>query len=531
MTDCIVIFPQQIGYYKKYESTINKLFLKNKLKIHKPIYTKIQLEHIIHSIQSFGSVSKNFVTKIQYDCVELPIYLVNVLEKKIPGKKNFNFYSNKHLFKISFDELELFTLTNIEEHLTTLIGIKTLKEPMVLRELIDEVVGEINSFAFEDIDIKMFVDLTNSNSTYHQLLKMNYYLLFSSVDFTEFILFNELFIIVFANDFISFIPCFEHAEILNSSNKSIRFNLITYKNFYLKHDDKIINIRVDNYIDNHIIRRENTHTDQDHIYRIYGYIKDTNKQELLNFSIGNDMVMKKFYNYENKETKTKIKSNGLLNIKTGEEYCKYTKNQCDFEEYYNPVNRLHKVVSQCMISNDTTGLRFRGKYSQTTIGDKTKKTIQFDEKTVREKDGGNVRTDLLERKIIKEGELVIGYKIAKSASGELRVIKLGIFPDSRIIRPIDSEYFITFGKERCDKAIVMDIQLPDKYTETSVVPEEHSAYSYVFKTSGTNGLGFEYKIGQEVIPDSFDLDEDNGCAHGIHFYSDRMNVFKAFVDK
>jgi hypothetical protein len=31
-----------------------------------------------------------------------------------------------------------------------LIGIKTLKEPMVLRELIEEVVGEINSFAFVD---------------------------------------------------------------------------------------------------------------------------------------------------------------------------------------------------------------------------------------------------------------------------------------------------------------------------------------------------------------------------------------------
>jgi hypothetical protein len=61
------------------------------------------------------------------------------------------------LFKISFDELELFTRTNIEEHLTTLSGIKTLKEPMVLRELIDEVVGEITPI-YKKVGHSLFVN-------------------------------------------------------------------------------------------------------------------------------------------------------------------------------------------------------------------------------------------------------------------------------------------------------------------------------------------------------------------------------------
>jgi hypothetical protein len=123
--------------------------------------------------------------------------------------------------------------------------------------------------------------------------------------------------------------------------------------------------------------------------------------------------------------------------------------------------------------------------------------------------------------------MIIGWKVGKSVEGEQRIIKLGIMPDAQIVRPIDEEYFIAHNKERCDKAIVMDIQLPIVDKEISVVPNEMVAYSYVYKSEKTN---FDYKVGQEVIPDSFNSDENIGCAQEIHYFQNRIDLFKAYID-
>jgi hypothetical protein len=95
-----------------------------------------------------------------------------------------------------------------------------------------------------------------------------------------------------------------------------------------------------------------------------------------------------------------------------------------------------------------------------------------------------------------------------------------------IVKPIDKEYFNTRGKERCNKAIVMDIQFAMD-EEISLVPTETSAYSYIFNE---NGIRFEYKVGMEVVPDMFDPNEDESCTHGIHFYRDRKSVFDVYVN-
>ena len=73
----------------------------------------------------------------------------------------------------------------------------------------------------------------------------------------------------------------------------------------------------------------------------------------------------------------------------------------------------------------------------------------------------------------------------------------------------------------------MDIQLPNVDEEISVVPNELVAYSYVYKSFETN---FCYKVGEQVIPDSFNLDENIGCAQGIHYFQNRLDLFSAYVD-
>jgi hypothetical protein len=51
------------------------------------------------------------------------------------------------------------------------------------------------------------------------------------------------------------------------------------------------------------------------------------------------------------------------------------------------------------------------------------------------------------------------------------------------------------------------------------------AYSYVYKD---DMIGFEYKVGTEVIPDSFDENENESCTNGIHYYQDRNTIFEVY---
>jgi hypothetical protein len=73
----------------------------------------------------------------------------------------------------------------------------------------------------------------------------------------------------------------------------------------------------------------------------------------------------------------------------------------------------------------------------------------------------------------------------------------------------------------------MDIQFPEEGEEISIVPNEIVAYSYIHMTD----IPFEYKVGKEIIPDSFDSNDDVSCTHGIHFYRNRHSVFDVYINR
>ena len=231
------------------------------------------------------------------------------------------------------------------------------------------------------------------------------------------------------------------------------------------------------------------------------------------------------YYYEKYENNLKLLSYSLQKH-NGDLEEKYMKNNLYVEHDYNHSTDTSKLISQCMIG-DNTGLHYRGKYEELKSKDNHKKTLTKDDTIIYNKENNIVLIDSINNMNLKE-DIIIGWKVAKSANNEKRIIKLMIPIDAKKIRPIDKEYFYTKGKERCNKAIVMDIQLPMEEDEISMVPSEMVAYSYIYND---NTERFAYMVGKEVVPDIFDENENESCTHGIHFYRNRMSVFDVYVNK
>jgi hypothetical protein len=190
--------------------------------------------------------------------------------------------------------------------------------------------------------------------------------------------------------------------------------------------------------------------------------------------------------------------------------------------FINKRNEIDKIISQCMFSDSNTGLRFRGKYTQISDKNNTNTELSIDDKTVFKKENNNVVIDTITAKRDKY-EYVIGWKLGKSESGKNRIIKLGIPHDCKIVMPITDDFFILHRKERCDKAIVLDIQEPLLDEIKSVVPRERAAYSCISDKSVT------YSVGSYVLPDSFDDNIETSCTNGIHFHRNRKAVFKLWI--
>ncbi len=187
-----------------------------------------------------------------------------------------------------------------------------------------------------------------------------------------------------------------------------------------------------------------------------------------------------------------------------------------------------RIISKCMITENSTGLRFRGTYNAKVInGEIVYKSLKKDDEEVYLKKNDKVIVNNITEKNDKRDKDIIGWKVVENEYGEKRIVKLMVMPDATIVRPVDEEFFHTKGKERCNKAIVMDIQYADEEKEESVVPGEMVAYSYLFN----EGNRFEYKIGREVVPDTFDTSEDRSCTNGIHYYRNRKAVFDVYVNK
>lgn len=503
---------QQNDWKKEYMLSKQKLY---KSSIYSNIRLKVELSNLFEYNQFFkNQLASNAYCKIPFDHIILPDNIHQIIKSNTNTNIDTNFIPVKYIFErksICNEEnmLNEFGL-KMERIMGFIPGLEFIKLTQYVNEELSSFVSSVNS-----------IKLTDTNISIDDIIKntMNDINMIYSYDYKKIIFFNEYLMAIFTDDYILFYP--------KSGSEKKNYHLIVGGKIYLKIPDITLV---------QIIKKEMVQIDtsqSDIIYRIAGYILSSNKKELFNYSINSKMEVRKNFSYVDKEKKIDMKLNSILYDIQGLEISKYIKSGCKFDEYYNYNNHFRYIISQYG-NNDgdnSTGLRYRGKkYSGTSIGDKNiSKTIWDGDKIVYNKEGDETLTNLLveDPNNSLRTEMVVGWKVAKSDTGELRIVKLGIFHDATIVRPVDEEYFITGGKERCDKAIVMDIQLAIKDNEISVVPEETSVYSYIYSP---NSSRFEYNVGGEVIPNLFDSNEDKGCANGIHYFRNRLDVFKAYID-
>ena len=83
----------------------------------------------------------------------------------------------------------------------------------------------------------------------------------------------------------------------------------------------------------------------------------------------------------------------------------------------------------------------------------------------------------------------------------------------KILIPADAKRCSADSQKcRCDKAKVLAIT---DYDETNPISEIENTCYYPHVT---------YKVGEMVIPDSFDEDRWNECSHGIHFFINKHDA-------
>lgn len=509
-------------YNNNYNIFINKKIMPNKkfqfyrsLSIHTDITNNydlfLELKNKFGNSNNSYNLKKKKYCQINWKKIIIPEKLKFSLENKV---KIDDFYPSNFYFDLNPKE-KFIKLTDVIHNYLTLFNIQLSHEISLLFE---EFTNELLSFKENNNTNKNTMENTISFlNIFYDILNSGDYFLLNSIDYKQYMFLSSFANCIFTERYILLIPTNVDTNVkINSDNINNNYLLITDKQFYFKKNDMTVSVKYT--FDT--LNSENI---------VYGFIKDKFKKEIFNIKINDKYNIKKNYKFINKETNLILNSYSSYNYDKDIEYHKYNKNNCHFEEYYDYKNNIRHIISQCMISDDTTGLRYRGKYTGTSQSGKiTRKSIQINNELKYLLEGDEVKVDTLENKKKKNEEGFIAYKVAKSENGDLRIVKLFIPPDAKVVRPIDEEYFINFGKERCDKAIVMDIQLPIKDNEISVVPEEMIAYSYIHKINGSNG--FQYNVGQEVYPDDFNLDENIGCGAGLHFFQDRLTIFKAYID-
>ena len=507
MTDIICCYPEKLQIFNK----------NNKLKLNKQKKWKSKIDYkffIKLDIYDFITESKyikekcdlNGYLKIPFEKITISQNFVNIINKNINSSDiSFDFIPKKLILNIKYlneEKLHQRILNKLNKN----YGIDLDEKLLLLKK---NVFNELTTFFPNIKEKKSFLPFEQNTVDINPII-------INSMCGKDFILIYDFVTIIFTDNYILIIS----NEAISKGRSEYNYVLISNGKTYLRSKDlQMVDIIKKEFVCN------------DCVYKNYGYLKTSTQKQIFNYSINSNLDTNEFYDYSNKETKLKMKYCCKFYSKKNIHICKYIKNDCEFEEYYDYNTNFNYIISQCMINNNDTGLRHRGKYTGSSIGEKNiSKTITFDDDVVYNKEGDKTITNLLvdNKKYINRTEIIIGWKVGKSVEGELRIIKLCIMPDAQIVRPIDEEYFITHNKERCDKAIVMDIQLPVKDKEISVIPNELVAYSYVYKSFGT--IDFNYKVGEEVFPDSFNPDENIGCAQGIHYFQNRIDLFSAYIN-
>ena len=84
----------------------------------------------------------------------------------------------------------------------------------------------------------------------------------------------------------------------------------------------------------------------------------------------------------------------------------------------------------------------------------------------------------------------------------------------KLLIPEDAKRSSSTGRKcRCSEAMVLEI--------TDLDDEERKVEAC---TNHSYGQRTEYKVGEKVVPDSFDEDRWNECSHGIHFFINRQEA-------
>ena len=102
----------------------------------------------------------------------------------------------------------------------------------------------------------------------------------------------------------------------------------------------------------------------------------------------------------------------------------------------------------------------------------------------------------------------VGWKKVTTEWGDRYLVKLLIPEDAR-------RSSATSLKCRCDKAQVLDITNLDG---------SDCGRAQVINPEGYERAETLYKVGEIVIPDSFDEDRWNECSHGIHFFINKQDA-------
>lgn len=154
---------------------------------------------------------------------------------------------------------------------------------------------------------------------------------------------------------------------------------------------------------------------------------------------------------------------------------------------------------------------FESDFVETSFEDVTIYKSNLDDSNVRNSNFNNIRLIGNSGSLLncpEEGSF-IGFKgLCGKNRRNLLICKLEI--------PMDAKRSSAFGRKcRCSKAKVLEIlAMDDEYNFTIPVEKGFSLHE----------LGFEYKVGEMIYPDSFDDDRWVECSNGIHFFMTKQEA-------
>jgi hypothetical protein len=109
----------------------------------------------------------------------------------------------------------------------------------------------------------------------------------------------------------------------------------------------------------------------------------------------------------------------------------------------------------------------------------------------------------------------IGYKACKTSNNRKCIVKLGIYPTSKIV------YSAKYNKYRTNKAFVLDIL--NLKGEEFFFPER-VAFPFIY----VKDKSFTYNLHQDIEVKCFDESTDNDCSNGIHYHNDISDIKRWF---